>query len=236
VAISDLRMTVLEIVNEVQRRIGVNTTTTLTATSQARVLLQLLNKVMDRLSDYGDWHEMYDEVTINASSSVGTYTVSAGNDQLVKNIYEVQFGVDSSADIAPLEVRDIQEIRRLQRVRSWGRPRNFAVVGVASATGNPRIRVHPVPATAENNVQFNVAIFIKPPLYTTNDTTEEPPFPAQLLIQGLYAEALLDENGGESTREYEMAFALFERMTSEAINRFNADTGTDLFIVPTGRF
>lgn len=225
----DLRRTVLEVVNEVQGRLSVNKTTTLTATKHATVLLGLLNEVVDELSDFGDWQEMFIEVTVTASSSVGEYAVNPSSG-IVKNIYEVAF----DTDVAPLEVRDIQDIRRLQRLSSFGRPRQFSVVGVDNSSGNPKFRVYPVPGSNENNLTFSIAGFKKPPLYQTSDTTEEIEFPAAVVIQGLYAKALMEENGGEPTQQYQTAQAMYERMKNEALNRYNADTGTDIFVTPIG--
>jgi hypothetical protein len=223
----DLRRTVLEVVNEVQRRVGLNTTSTLTATKHATVLLGLLNEVIDDMSDFGNWQEMYAEVVVTAISSTGEYSVNPQSG-LVKNIYEVSF----NNSVAPLENRDIQDIRRLQRLGSHGTPRQFGIVGVDQSSGNPKIRVHPIPGSNQDELLFNVAIYKKPPLYTTSDTTEEIEFPAATVIQGLYAKALLEENGGEPTPQFQAAFSLYERMKTEALNRYTADTGTDVYFVP----
>ena len=97
-------------------------------------------------------------------------------------------------------------------------------------------RVFPIPGSAQNNQNFLAAIYAKPPLYTTStaDSSALPVFPANIMIAGLYAKALLEENGGEPTQEYQAAFATYIAMRKEALNRYNADTGNDLFLVPTG--
>ena len=79
---------------------------------------------------------------------------------------------------------------------------------------------------------FDIAYYKKPSLYITSDVSAVPAFPARMLIQGLYAKALLEENGGEPTREFQAAELAYLRMRGEALNRFNADTGTDLRVVP----
>ena len=68
----------------------------------------------------------------------------------------------------------------------------------------------------------------------TADASAVPAFPARVLVQGTYAKALLEENGGEPTPQYQTAYAEYIRMRSEALNRFNADTGTDIYFTPTG--
>lgn len=224
----DIRLSVIDIVNTVQRRLGLTPTTTLTATKHANVLLELLNQVLDETSDAGDWQELYAETIVSAVSSTRTYSITTTSQALIKNIYEISFGTD----IAALEVEDIQEMRRLRRLNTFGRPRRFSVVGVNDVTGNPKIEVHPCPVTAQAGSLFNIAYFRKPPIYTTADINTIPDLPGQLLVQGLYAKALLEENGGEPTPQYQVAYNEYERMRSEALNRFNADTGTDMYFVP----
>lgn len=222
-ATSDVRKTVLEIINVVQRKLGINATDTVAQTTHSTMLLDLLNDVIDEVSDYGDWQQMFREVAISAASSVATYEIVASAQ--VKNIYEVVW----DSDIAPLEVLDIQDIRRLQRLGNTGTPRQFAIVGMSAA--NPIIRVHPTPVTAAS---FDVAFFKKPRIYSTSDGGVTPSFPAKVLEQGLYAKALLEKAGSEATKQYEMAYNEYARMRAEALNRFNADTGTDFYMVPTG--
>lgn len=235
-SIADVRMTAIQIVNEVQRKLGLNTTTTFTANKHARILLDLLNDVIDECSDYGDWHQMLREVKLSAISSVGTYKVSASAE--IQRIHEVVW----ANDIAPLEVRNVEDIRRLQRVSSFGKPRQFSIVGVSGVS--PFIRVFPVPASATMSVvsgsaQFDILYYKKPRLLVEADTTAAviPAFPSRVLVQGLYAKAILEESGGERTSEFVAAYREYERMRSEAQNRFNSDTGgSAIYFTPTGRY
>jgi len=228
-SLSDTRRTVIEIVNAVQKRLGVNPTTTLTATKHAAVLLDLLNQLIDEISDQREWMEWFAETTVMASSSVGQYDL--GVSYPVHHIHEIAF----EGSISPLDVVDLDEIRRLHRLNRYGRPRQFSVVGVGP-TGNPTFRIWPIPGSAQNNLAFSVALYRKPAIYTVSDLSEEPQFPAQLLIQGLLAKALLEENGGEPTRQYEVAYAEYQRMLIEAANRYNSDTGNGTIqFVPSGR-
>ena len=61
---------------------------------------------------------------------------------------------------------------------------------------------------------------------TPVDATAQPRLPANVLIAGTYAKALLEENGGEPTREFQMAYQEYTKQREEARNRFTADTGT----------
>ena len=230
-AATDIRRSALEIVNEVQRRLGLNVTASLSETKHATMLLGLLNETIDELCDAGNWQELYRETVVSALSSVGSYIVApTSGSGLVKNVYEVAF----SGQTAPLNVISIEDIRRLQRLSGHGTPRQFALVGVDPTSANPIMRVHPIPGSAQASQYFSIAYFEKPAILVTADTTVQPSFPAQVLIQGLYARALLEESGGEATRETDAAFQLYERMRSEALNRFNSDTGTDIYFAPGG--
>lgn len=232
-AATDIRKDVLGIVNEVQIRLGVNKTTSLTETKQAELLLNLLNDVIDECSDFGDWQQMYREVTVTASSSVGQYKIQS-SDGVIKNVYEITWG----DDVAPLEVRTTEDIRRLQRLASFGTPRQFAMVGVSGE--NPLFRVYPIPNTTSIAAEisaggvFDCAIYIKPVLLTTSDVSAVPEYPSRMLVQGLYAKAILEENGGEPNPQYQTAYSEYLRMRGEALRRFTSDTGTDVYLVPGG--
>jgi len=223
-----LRQTNLQIVNEVQRLLGVNTTSSLDSTKQSLVLMRFLNEVLAECADYGDFQEFYQETTVLASSSVEEYTIDPG--EPVHHIYEIRF----DNDVAPLQVRSIQDIRRLQQTRSFGTPRQFAVVGVDASSGNPNFRPYQIPGSNEDGKPFKVAYYTQPALVTANATADVSPLPANLLIKGCYAKALLEENGGIETAEYQAAFHQYAIQRNEALNRFNADSGVDVYFQPGG--
>ena len=227
-ATADVNFRVIDIINEVQRKLGLNTTTFLDDSKLTTVLLDFLNDVIDEVSDYGDWPHMFREVNVTAVSSVGTYEIAVSSQ--VKNIYEVHF----NTQVAPLEVRTVEDLRRLQKLASFGTPRQFALVDVSGV--NPRIRVYPIPGTPQDGLLFDVAYFKKPSLYTTvtADSTARTGFPSRMLVQGVYAKALLEESGEEPTNQYQIAYAEYQRMRKEALNRFTSDTGTDIYIQPIG--
>ncbi|RJO72867.1 MAG: hypothetical protein C4523_02530 [Myxococcales bacterium] len=226
-ALTDLRQTSIQIVNRVQRKLGVNATASLASTKHSIVLTDLLNEVVSDLSDAGEWQEMIREVNVTAATSTITYSVETS--AVVHHISEIAF----DTDVSPLSVVDVEEIRRLNRLSGTGRPRHFSPFGTDSV-GNPQIRVHPQPGSNENGKLLKILYYQKPRLYTTSDDSISIPFPADVVFQGLYAKALLEENGGEQTRQYQTAYAEYERMKQEAINRFTTDTGTDMNIVPMG--
>lgn len=221
---SGVRETVLQIINRVERKLGLVASSTLTATKKSRELLDMLNEVVDEISDAGDWHEYKREANIAALSSTATYEVEVSGN--VKNIREIVYG--SAA--APLVWRDMEDIRLLNRSNSYGVPRQVAIEGVDASSGNPIFRVTPVPIS--NLLSFNVLYFQKPGLYSTSDASQTVVFPANIVVQGLYAKALLSESGGSPTQEYTIAYTEYLKGRKEANNRLNADVSQDVYFRP----
>lgn len=222
------RETVIKIVNKVQTRLGINKTDTLTASRHAEMLTQLLNEVIAEVNDYGRWQDAYEEVVVTASTSVNTYSIASSGRE-VQSIIEVSFDNDP----AQLENRPLEVIRRLIRVGGTGTPRQYSIIGV-DVSGNPEMRVYPQPGVTQNNKTFNIAIQAKERLFETSDVSAVPTYPAEMLVMGLYAKALLEENGGEPTDQYRTAQQEYTRMVRQAQRRFTTDTEDELTFVPHG--
>jgi hypothetical protein len=227
-ALTDIRKTVLQIINEVRNKLGLQDAASLTADSQVKSALNYLNDVVDITSDYGDWQETLNTVLVTASSSVMQYVVSAAS-AVIKNIHEVAF----QGQIAPLRLKTIDELRRWQRTGGIGNPINWTIMGVDSTTGNPIISTYPIPGPNENNKTFNILYYEKPRLYTTSDASVIPPFPSRLLVSGLLAMMLLDESRGTQNIDFMTEFMkVYEPMLEEAFNRYNGDSGSDILYKP----
>lgn len=222
-AVSNIRQTVIQVINQVQRKLGVNTTSTLTETKHATVLLRLLNEVITECEDAGDWLELYEEHTVTAQSSVAQYTIDASAQ--VHHIHEIHY----EGSPAPLANVSISKMRMFGKITSFGSPRHFALTNVDDTTGQPVMKVFPVPTTART---FDIGFYEKQNLLTTSDTATVPKFPANVLIQGVYAKALLDENGGEPTKQFEFAYGEYKNIREQAMNRYTSDTGGDIYMVP----
>jgi len=223
-----VRMTNVSIVNKVQRRLGINPTSTLAATRHSTMLTQLLNEVIAEINDYGRWEDVYEEVIVTAATSVRTYSIASAERE-VQSIIEVSFG----GDPAQLENRPKEDIRRLRRVGGTGTPRQYAIVGV-DVSGNPTMEVYPQPGTSQDGKTFNIAIQGKEGLYTTADVSAVPAYPGNMLVMGLYAKALLEENGGEPTRQFEAAYSSYQSFVRQAQRRFTTDTEDELTFTPHG--
>lgn len=223
------RMTALAVVNEVQRKLGLNATSDFSS-KHARMLMQLLNEVLSEVADFGNWPDYYEEVTVSAQAGTRQYSVRvSGRD--VHNILEVAW----ASAAGELQHRSIQEMRRLRRgANATGRPTQYCLIDV-DASGNPRIEVHPTVSTTHANGRFSVAVYASERLLTTSDTTKELKYPANLLIAGVYAKALLDESGGSQTQQFQTAYAEYQRLMKEAQARYTTDTEDVIRIVPGGR-
>lgn len=229
-SISDTRKSYIQLFNEVRRKLGVNSITTLGQDTLGMAMIDYMNDVIAEISDFGDWQEMYREeafafVTANSSTSDWTFNTSVAT----KNIHEIQFG----SQIAPLRLVTLDDIRRLNRTKSYGVPTQFAFVGVDNTTtGNPIVRVFPTPTTAQASANFNLAYYKKPALITTADTSSIPEFPSRMIAQGLLAYTLRDEERGAQSQEWQDEYAIFKKFVGETYNRYNGDTGSDTFFVP----
>lgn len=226
-AITDQRLTALEIVNEVRRKAKIAPVTSFTADSYVAVMLPYLNDVLSEVGDYGNWQETLVEFDVTARSSVADYSIPTSAVTVVQNIHEVVF------NSRPGEMRmvDLDTIRRLNRSRPWGIPQQWSVVGTDS-NANPIFRVSPVPVSAQDGLLFNLAVYQKPAFVTTAQTSYIPPFPGKLLVQGLQCKMLLDESDGEQTMRYSQEKQIFDDMLEESYNRYNGDTGSTVYFRP----
>lgn len=229
--ITDLRLTVLEIINIVQRKMGISASTSLTDTLFTQTLLELLNEVVADLAGDGERPELYFAVPVTAQTSVFDYAVDPPGG-LVHHIYEISQSARGPAPLTPVNLSEINLLNRI--TNSPGVSNQWHIVS-ANSSGQPVVRVFPTPGLAQNGDLFTVYGFLKPPIYTTSDANVIPVFPANVLWQGLHARALLEENGGEPTREYQVSLAMYEKAKQQDLNRFTVDNGPTTQFMPNRR-
>ena len=232
-AVSDQRLTVLEVINEVRQRVKLNVVATVDADKDSLLKLKYLNDVVSEISDFGDWQEALNQITVTAQSSVADYSLSTQAEtqvsvMAVQNIHEIVF----DTDVSPMQLLDLDDLRRMRRAGSEGSPKHWAVKGTDSV-GNPKFSVNPLPVSAEAGKLFTIQIFAKPVFYVTADGAIRPPFPGKLLVQGLYAKTILDESDGEPTARYSNVKNVFDEMLYETYNRYNGDSGGDIWFRPS---
>lgn len=228
--VSDLKGTVIGIINGVRVKLGIASAATLTSDKQALTSLRYLNDVLSITSDYGNWKEQRRETTVTASSSVRTYDIESS--ALVKNIREISFDSNSQ----PLTLTEEEDVKRLVRTGSTGSPRQWCILGVNSTTGNPQITVVPQPGSNETGKLFEAVWYKKPRLYAITDASAVVPFPKVLIENGLHSMMLLDESRGTQNIDFVTQFkAIYEPMLEETFNRFNGDSGNTTYFTPRRR-
>ena len=221
-ALTDVYKDVITIVNEVERKLGINESTRIDQTKTTKLLVDFLNDTIDECNDYGDWPQMYRTSTVSASASVESYEIAVSAQ--IKNVFDVYFDTDKT----PLIAVGVAEIRRLQKTRSFGKPRFFCMVDVSGV--NMNMRTSPIPVSAQQGLLFDLAYYKKNRIYSavTADSTAVPLFPAKVLIHGVYVKAMLEESGQQRTAEVQSAEQDYKRARQEALNRMQADTAKDV--------
>lgn len=226
--IGDIRYTVLEIVNEVQRKLGLNAETSLNANKLSVQLVDFVNDVCDDLSDFGNWQETLISANVTAVSGQRDYSINTSAN--VKNIGDIYFTLRQG----PMRNITIDDMRIMTRVSITGTPTQFTVFGTDS-NGNPLIRVRPTPASNEDGELFSILYYVRAPLYTTSDASTLVPFPGNLAVEGVLARALLNESGGSPTDHYNLVQNGYLTARKEALNRFKGDTGWSVSFAPSRR-
>ena len=229
--VGQVRQSALEIINTVRLRQGLLGVSSFDADSHTNLLLRLLNEVIEEITDAGDWPQLLREHTVTLATSVVRYAITPASGN-VKNILDIGYA-NRSYPLQWISVEEMRQLRRGSRT-STGAPIFAAIVGMSGS--DPLIDVHPMPVTADVTT-MDVTFYKMPRLTVTADSTAGyvPVWPASLLVQGLYAKALMDENDGLPTPEYLGAYQEFQRMLAEVLNRLGSDTGPNYLKVSPGR-
>lgn len=225
--IGDIRYTVLQVVNEVQRKLGLNTTSSTTANKLSTQMIDFINDVCSDLSDFGNWQEVL--VSANVSASAGQIDYSITTSANIKNIADIYFTLRTG----PLRSINIDQMRLLTRTTSTGMPTQYTIFGT-DANGNPNIRVRPTPTSAESSGQFSILYYIRAPQYVagTSDALIIP-FPGDLVTQGVLAKCILNESEGAPTERYQIVQQDYLSSRKTSLNRFNGDTGWNVAFTPS---
>jgi hypothetical protein len=226
VGIGDVRYTVLQVVNEVQRKLGLGQTGSLGANQLSIEMVDFINDVCNDLSDFGNWQETL--VTSNVTCVSGQVDYSINTSANIKNIEDIYF----SQRRGSLRNITIDEMRVFTTVTITGTPTQFTIFGTDS-NGNPLVRVRPTPAQSEDGGIFSVLYYVRTPLYTTSDASTVIPFPARVVVLGVLARVLLNESSGAPTDRYTATFQDYVNARKEALNRFNGDTGWNVSFTPS---
>lgn len=225
--IGDIRYTVLQTVNEVFRKLGLNTVSTVAANKLSIEMVDFINDICDELSDLGDWHETMVSGNMTAVSGQSDYEIPTSAN--VKNIGDIYF----STRTGPLQHLDVEKMRIQTRTSGTGVPSQYTVWQTGSA-GNPIIRVRPRPGATEDGENFSLVYWIRAPHYTTSDDAAVIPFPARIVVMGVMAKQILNESGGSPSDKYSQIYQNYLMARKDALNRFKGNSGYSVSFVPGG--
>lgn len=223
-AITDIKYTVLQVVNEVQRKLGL-AETSLSANKLSVQLVDHINDVMAELSDFGNWQEAWVSANITVVSGQNDYSINTS--AVVKNIGDLYI----STRRGPLRNVDTDTMRIMTRTTAVGTPSQYCIIGTDS-NGNPNIRVRPTPSQYDNGSLFSINYWIKPPIYTTASSSVLIPFPSRVVVLGVLTRYLLNESSGAPSSMYQAYYQEYIEARREALNRFNFDTNYNISFTP----
>ena len=224
--LGDIRYTVLEVVQEVFRKLGLDGPTTLSTNKLSIQMLDFINDTCNDLSDFGNWQEVLTTANVTAVSGQVDYSVNTSAN--IKNIGDIYFTLRRG----PLRNITVEEMRILTRVTSNGSPTQYTIFGT-DAVGNPNIRFRPTPGANEDGGLFSILYYIRAPKYSTGDGAVRIPFPGDVVVSGTLARALLNESGGAPTDRYTKTQQEYLEGRKESLNRFNGDTGWNVAFRPS---
>lgn len=230
-ALTDTRSTILQIINETRRKLGINNSvSSLTQDSKTIVMVDFLNDVVTEISDYGMWNDTIATVTIPLVLGQRDYNFSSAlNIKTIKDIF-------LTSTTAALPFITQEEMRLLYRQSNSGQPRQWTIFGL-DAAANPVIRVYPTPDASSAGTTLDVFYQQNATMYTTaTPTTTYINFPSRMVVQGLYARMILDEEGGSPTNQYTQERLNFENLLKETFNRLKGDVSYGRKLIPSLRW
>ena len=225
--IGDIRYTVLQIVNEMFRKLNLSSVTSTGANKLSIQCVDHINDVCNDLADFGEWQEMLVSANITAVSGKRDYSIATSGN--LENINDMFF----STRRGPMRNVSIADMRILTRSTIVGTPTQYTIFGTDS-NGNPVIRVRPTPASNEDGQLFSILYHVRTPLYlATADDNTIVPFPARVMVLGTLARVYLNESQGAPTEQYNTTNSEYQNAKKEAYNRFVGDTGWFTSFVPS---
>lgn len=225
--VGDIRYTVLQTVQEVFRKLGLDAPSALVGNKLSIQMVDFINDTCNDLSDFGNWMEVM--TTANVTAVAGTRDYLINTSANVKNIGDIYFSQRTGA----LRHVDTEEMRILTQTTATGQPTQYTIFGTDASSGNPIIRIRPIPTSAEQGGIFSILYFQQPPRYATTDGAVIIPFPARIVVLGTLARAILNESEGAPTDRYTQTYQDYLVARKEALNRFKGDSGWQVAFVPS---
>jgi hypothetical protein len=229
--VGDIRYTVLQVVQEVFRKLGLDAPGALSNNKLSIQTVDFINDVCNDLSDFGNWMETLVTANVTAQHGIRDYLITTSAN--VKNIGDIYFNQRSGA----MRNVTVEEMRILSQNSANGLPSQYTIFGTDTSSGNPNLRFNPIPVSGQGHGGiFSILYFVRPPLYTTADGATIIPFPARVVVLGTLAKNLLNESGGAPTDRYSQTYQDYLLARKEALNRFKGDTGWNTSFRPSQRW
>ena len=225
--VGDIRYTVLQVVQEVFRKLGLDAPSALTGNKLSIQMVDFINDTCNDLSDFGNWMEVMTTANVTAVFGQRDYLINTSAN--VKNIGDIYFNQRSGA----LRHVDTEQMRIMTQTTANGMPSQYTIFGTDVSSGNPVIRVRPTPTSAEHGGIFSILYYQAPPRYSTSDGAVVIPFPARIVVLGTLARAILNESEGAPTDRYTLTYQDYLIARKEALNRFKGDSGWQVAFVPS---
>lgn len=198
--------TYLQAVNDVLIRLRESTVSTVSETSYSTLIGKFVNDTKRAVEDAYTWNVLTTNITIPTVSGTATYSMTGAGQK-----FRVMDAVNVTGNFG---LRNIDN-NRMYRYLNFGSPANaipsyYAFNGV-DGNYDTQVDVFPKPDGVYNLV-FTVVI----PQDTLSSDSTVISVPAELVIQGAYARALVErgEDGGLNSSE---AYALYRSMLSDYI-------------------
>lgn len=208
-------MTLLEIVNAVQRRLREGTTSAYNTNDYSTFITDMVNEAKREVEDAWDWTALRTQISITTAASVFEYNLTgAGNRFRVIKEPNGCPAVYNTTDQYPLAERSAQWIRRIQGTSTVSEqdPSFYAFEG-QDASGDPGVLLYATPDGVKN-IEFNLVV---PQADLAADATvlTVPEYP---VILGAWARCISErgEDGGISFTEADM---MYRKALADAISQ-----------------
>lgn len=224
--VGDVRYTVLQTVQEVFRKLGLNAPSALSDNKLSIQCVDFINDVATELSDFGNWQETMVSANVSSVHAQRDYLINTSAN--VKSIADIYY----SQRTGPIGLITIEDMRMMTSAN--GMPTQYTLFGTDTSSGNPIIRVRPIPVSGNGfGGYFSILYFTLPPRYTTSDGATIIPFPARIMVLGTLAKAILNESEGAPNDRYTATYNQYLIERKNALNRYKGDTGWNVSFVPS---
>lgn len=204
--------TALSIVNEVHKRLFIDTVDDLDDTQFSELCLAALNDVVWDICDAGG---LVDRRGSNEYALTSTGLVKVSASAGINRVEDVYYG-----DME-LKFREPHEIRRRLKVSpDTQTATEYSIVNTSA--GVVDIQIWGIPEVSASST-IDVAYYMEPPQYTSADSSTIVPYDANTVIAGVYANMILHETGDKGIQ---MRVSNYMQKKDRVLTKHTSETGT----------